>query len=67
MFYVPLIRTLSMQGKETVKKAKTIVNMTDDGPEYVAVEAEIPAERALKYVPIGNYKWCVPSLLVMIQ
>ncbi|KAF8921574.1 PhoD-like phosphatase-domain-containing protein [Mucidula mucida] len=52
MFDVPFIRTLTMQGKEMVKRVKMVLNATEDGPEYIAVEEKIPAERVLKYVPL---------------
>ncbi|KAK0483372.1 PhoD-like phosphatase-domain-containing protein [Armillaria novae-zelandiae] len=57
MFYIPLYRTLKMQGAELVTRIKHELNMTDDGPEYIAVEEQIPAENVFKYIPSGNYKW----------
>jgi hypothetical protein len=33
----------------------------EDGNEVVTKFVEqVPRERVLKYLPIGNYKWCVP-------
>ncbi|KAK0240395.1 PhoD-like phosphatase-domain-containing protein [Armillaria nabsnona] len=57
MFYIPLYRTLKMQGAEIVTRIKHKLNMTDEGPEYIAVEEQIPAENVFKYIPSGNYKW----------
>ncbi|SJL00135.1 uncharacterized protein ARMOST_03447 [Armillaria ostoyae] len=57
MFYIPLYRTLKMQGAELVTRTKHKLNMSDDGPEYIAVEEQIPAENVFKYIPSGNYKW----------
>ncbi|KAK0450612.1 PhoD-like phosphatase-domain-containing protein [Armillaria borealis] len=57
MFYIPLYRTLKMQGAELVTRTKHKLNMSDEGPEYIAVEEQIPAENVFKYIPSGNYKW----------
>ncbi len=65
MFDVPFIRTLTMQGKEMVKRVKMVLNATEDGPEYIAVEEKIPAERVLKYVPLGNHKWWAQCLFFL--
>jgi len=57
MFYVPLIRTLRMQSEATVTRMKETVTDAVEGGQIVQVAEEIPQERVLKYLPIGNYKW----------
>ena len=57
MFYVPLIRTLKAASEATVWRT-WFVNV-DGEDEPVKVEEEVPMERVVKYLPIGNYKWCV--------
>ncbi|KAL4246501.1 hypothetical protein ABKN59_008654 [Abortiporus biennis] len=48
MFYVPLIRTLNMQSEATVRH-----RVSRDSNETI----EVPQERVLKYIPVGNHKW----------
>ncbi|KAK0459471.1 PhoD-like phosphatase-domain-containing protein [Desarmillaria tabescens] len=57
MFYIPFYRTLKMQGAEVITRIKHKLNMTGEGPEYITVEEQIPAESVFKYIPSGNYKW----------
>jgi hypothetical protein len=63
MFYVPIVRTLQQASAALVKRVRRHVQLDADGLEMVNEEVtEIPQERVMKYVPIGNYKWCVRSL-----
>ncbi|KAI0057090.1 hypothetical protein BV25DRAFT_1812930 [Artomyces pyxidatus] len=55
MFYVPLIRTLKPQSEETVNRTR--MGIVDEGGELVEIVDEVPQEKVLKYLPIGNYKW----------
>ncbi|KAK0210499.1 PhoD-like phosphatase-domain-containing protein [Desarmillaria ectypa] len=57
MFYIPFYRTLKMQSTEVVSRVRHKLNMTDEGPEYITVEEQVPAENVFKYIPSGNYKW----------
>lgn len=62
MFDVPLLRTMSEKGEAVVKRSKQIIKEEESGEVTVEeVKEEIPAEHALKYIPKGNYKWCVQS------
>jgi alkaline phosphatase D len=56
MFYVPLVRTLRAASEAVVPRTR--LRIMDEGPPEEVVE-EIPMERVVKYLPIGNYKWCV--------
>jgi alkaline phosphatase D len=58
MFYVPLIRTLRAASEAVVPRTR--LRMVDEENLEEVVE-EVPMERVLKYLPIGNYKWCVYS------
>ncbi|KAI9510376.1 PhoD-like phosphatase-domain-containing protein [Russula earlei] len=55
MFYVPLVRTLRMASEAVVPRTKVRVVDVDGAPEEVV--EEVPMERVIKYLPIGNYKW----------
>jgi alkaline phosphatase D len=59
MFYVPLIRTLRAASDAVVPK--TWLRIVDGEENPIEEEEEVPMERVLKYLPIGNYKWCVYS------
>jgi alkaline phosphatase D len=60
MFYVPIVRTLQQESAALVKRVRKTVQLNADGHESVYVKVNlIPQERVMKYVPIGNYKWCV--------
>lgn len=56
MFYVPFVRTLRMKSDALVMRKQ--VNATNDTAELVSASEEVPQELVLKYLPIGNYKWC---------
>jgi alkaline phosphatase D len=57
MFYVPLIRTLRAASEAVVPRMRLRIVDEESPPEEVV--EEIPMERVVKYLPIGNYKWCV--------
>ncbi|KAK7023800.1 alkaline phosphatase D [Favolaschia claudopus] len=57
MFDIPLVRTLSMQSEETVPANRSELVETEEGPVYVTETVQVPKERVLKYVPLGNVKW----------
>jgi alkaline phosphatase D len=59
MFYVPFVRTLRMASKETIRRTKTEIMLTEEGEEIVTTEYEVPQERVLRYIGAGNYKWLV--------
>jgi alkaline phosphatase D len=59
MFYVPLVRTLRAASEAVVPRTR--LRTMDEGPPKEVVE-EIPMERVVKYLPVGNYKWCVISV-----
>lgn len=60
MFYIPLVRTLRLQSENTVQRSAVVEEKNADGVDVkVEVEVEIPQERVLKYLPLGNHKWCV--------
>ncbi|KAI0290474.1 PhoD-like phosphatase-domain-containing protein [Russula brevipes] len=55
MFYVPLVRTLRA-ASEAVVPRKRLRIVSEESPPEEEVE-EVPVERVVKYLPIGNYKW----------
>jgi len=55
MFYVPLIRTLRAASEGVVPRTRHRV--VDEENTMEEVVEEVPMERVLKYLPIGNYKW----------
>ena len=58
MFYVPLIRTLRAASEAVVPRTR-LRAVDGDGENLEEVVEEVPMERVVKYLPIGNYKWCV--------
>lgn len=58
MFYVPLVRTLKTASEAVVQRTRLRIVDEENPPEQVV--EEVPTERVIKYLPIGNYKWCVP-------
>lgn len=60
MFYVPLIRTLKAASEAVVPRTRLRI-VDEESPPKEVVE-EVPMERVVKYLPTGNYKWCVGSL-----
>lgn len=62
MFDVPFIRTLMNQTEATVQRKSIQIQESEDGTDVVEVITEIPQERALKYLPLGNYKWSAIEL-----
>jgi alkaline phosphatase D len=56
MFYVPLVRTLRAASEAVVPRMRLRIVDEESPPEEV--EEEVPIERVVKYLPIGNYKWC---------
>jgi alkaline phosphatase D len=66
MFYVPLIRTLRAASEAVVPRKWLVRVVDEENPmaEMVEVEEEVPMERVVKYLPIGNHKWCVCSCRV---
>ncbi len=56
MFYVPLIRTLRSASEAVVPRTRLRIV---DEENLEEVMEEVPMERVVKYLPIGNYKWCV--------
>jgi alkaline phosphatase D len=57
MFYVPFVRTLRMQSDALVTKKQTKVVVTNGTTEVTTAYEDVPQERVLKYLPIGNHKW----------
>ncbi|ETW85567.1 hypothetical protein HETIRDRAFT_432282 [Heterobasidion irregulare TC 32-1] len=57
MFYIPLVRTLRLQSENTVQRSAVVEKNADGVDVKVEVEVEIPQERVLKYLPLGNHKW----------
>jgi alkaline phosphatase D len=57
MFYVPFLRTLRLASDAVVPRTRFRIVDEDSPPEEVV--EEVPMERVIKYLPIGNYKWCV--------
>jgi alkaline phosphatase D len=57
MFYVPLIRTLRAASEAVVPRTR--LRIVDEESPMKEVVEEVPVERVLKYLPIGNYKWRV--------
>ena len=44
----------------TISRKYTHSTVHEDGNEVVTeIVEQVPRERVLKYLPIGNYKWCV--------
>jgi alkaline phosphatase D len=56
MFYVPLVRTLRAASEAVVPRMRLRIVDEESPPEEVV--EEVPIERVVKYLPIGNYKWC---------
>jgi alkaline phosphatase D len=59
MFWVPLVRTLDMASKNTVKQAREVTTVVDGVAVTETVLEEVPQEQVLKYIPQGNHKWYV--------
>jgi alkaline phosphatase D len=57
MFFLPLIHTLKAASGAVVPRTR-LRNMDEESPPEEVVE-EVPMECMVKYLPIGNYKWCV--------
>ncbi|KAI0253905.1 PhoD-like phosphatase-domain-containing protein [Lactifluus subvellereus] len=55
MFYVPLVRTLRRASEAVVPRTRLRIVDEESPPEEVV--EEVPMERVIKYLPIGNYKW----------
>ncbi|KAH9977249.1 PhoD-like phosphatase-domain-containing protein [Lactifluus volemus] len=55
MFYVPFLRTLRLASDAVVPRTRFRIVDEDSPPEEVV--EEVPMERVIKYLPIGNYKW----------
>jgi alkaline phosphatase D len=64
MFYVPLFRTLRLASEAVVPRTRLRIIDEESPPEEVV--EEVPMEHVIKYLPIGNYKWCVPLVLLTI-
>ena len=64
MFYVPLVRTLRAASEAVVRRTRLRIVDEESPPEQIV--EEVPTERVLKYLPIGNYKWCVGVLCVYV-
>ena len=56
-FYVPLIRTLRAASESVVPRTR-LRRIVDEENTMEEVVEEVPMERVLKYLPIGNSKWC---------
>lgn len=57
MFYIPLVRTLRMQSDASVTRKQTKAIATNDTTEVGTAFEDVPQERVLKYLPLGNFKW----------
>lgn len=56
-FYIPIVRTLNQASKDTVPRIRQQAKTDDEGLETLeSVVEDIPKEKVLKYLPIGNYK-----------
>ncbi|KAI0315543.1 PhoD-like phosphatase-domain-containing protein [Amylostereum chailletii] len=55
MFYVPFIRTLSLQSEAVVERTELL--RVDEESDPVEIVKEIPQEKVIKYLPLGNHKW----------
>ncbi|KAG6818577.1 hypothetical protein H0H93_003849, partial [Arthromyces matolae] len=53
MFYIPFVRTLKMESADYTQRRKAKAN----GSEMVDYLHDVPLERVVKYLPIGNSKW----------
>jgi alkaline phosphatase D len=52
--------SLKKASKETVMRVREELLVTEDGEEVVmSIEKEVPRERLIKGIALGNYKWCV--------
>ena len=59
-FYIPLVRTLLPGSAGTIARERAYPTVHEDGVKTDTEPVEqIPLERVLKYLPIGNYKWYV--------
>lgn len=62
MFYIPLIHPLrpfspfSLRAFEVLHEDNTT---TESGENATHTIEHVPFEMAVKYIPEGNYKWCV--------
>jgi alkaline phosphatase D len=57
MFYVPFVRTLCMQSDVLVTQRHTNTTTTNGTTEVDTTYQDVPQERVLKYLPLGNFKW----------
>jgi len=58
MFYIPFVRTLLPASSGKVSRKYVHSTIHEDGNDVVTESFEqIPHERVLKYLPIGNHKW----------
>jgi alkaline phosphatase D len=59
MFYAPFVRTLRMQSDALVTQKHTNATATsvNNTEEVVTTYEDVPQERVLKYLPLGNFKW----------
>nr|AXF50744.1 phosphodie terase [Inonotus obliquus] len=59
MFYMPIIRTLDMQSSAHVERTRklTQVSEEDGTPMIIEEKYQIPEERVIQYLPLGNHKW----------
>jgi len=58
MFYIPFVRTLLPASTGTISRKYAHSTVHGDGNVVTEFE-QVPHERVLKYLPIGNYKWSV--------
>ena len=62
-FYIPFVRTLLPASTGTVPRKCVYSTVHEVGNEMITEFVEqVPHERVLKYLPIGNYKWYVFTL-----
>ena len=61
MFYVPFVRTLRMQSDASITRKQSNTIAINGTTEVVTTVEDVPQERVLKYLPIGNYKWHVST------
>ncbi|GJJ12494.1 hypothetical protein Clacol_006736 [Clathrus columnatus] len=54
MFYIPILRSLKKQSK---RLGETPVLYTQNEEGTVLSDVNLPQERVLKYLPLGNFKW----------
>jgi hypothetical protein len=62
-FYIPLVRTLLPASAGSISRKRMDPSLHEGRDEVVVkVVEQVPYERVLEYLPIGNYKWYIFTL-----